>query len=137
MPEPRPGVLWHGVSGMKPSEEFLVRGGTSMGLLSATPDRRVAERYASRDSGSAPALLLKLSLPNLARSGASVAFLSCFPQEQEVVYGPCTYLRPIGRPEVLVSTAVTTRADGQGGVRLSWRLFRVVEVVPLPRTAAD
>ena len=34
-------TLWHGVAGMHLSYEFLVRGGTSMGLLSASPSRQV------------------------------------------------------------------------------------------------
>ena len=135
-------TLWHGVAGMSLSAEFLVRGGTSMGLLSASPDRSVAERYATRESGSrssglagAP-LLLRLSLPDAAKhGGAPIAFLSCYPHEREVVYGPGTYLRPAGRPQTLVCTAV--RAAACGAVHISLSVFRVLEVVPLPRTEVD
>ena len=139
---------------MAPSAEFLVRGGTSMGLLSASSSRAVAERYAaalsplpsaassasSASSAAQPpvaALLLKLIVPNERRhGGAPIAFLSCFPEEEEVLYAPGTYLRPAGRPYTLVSAAVTA-AGGGGRVAVSLNLFRVLEVVPLPRSDAD
>lgn len=131
-------VLWHGVAGMAVSAEFLVRGGTSMGVLSATPDRGVAERYASRAGLASAALLLKLRLPDLAKhGGAPIAFLSAFPEEEEVVYNPGTYLRPMGAPKVLVSAGVAPAGGARPGeVMLAVRLYHVMEVVPMPVSGA-
>ena len=150
-----------------------------MGLLSATPSRRVAERYASYASyasastssasassasassasassasassasasaSSSPpataapptaALLLKLTLHSPRQQcGAPISWLSCFPHEQEWLYSPGTYLRPAGRPPTTLVSATVGVGVG-GGARLSLALFRVVEVVPLPRPDVD
>ena len=155
-------TLWHGVTGMQLSYEFLVRGGTSMGLLSASPSRHVAERYAIEFSCGAAStsasaatvdatttstattptpprpspLLLKLRLPSLPKhGGAEISFLSCFPDEGEVVYGPATYLRPMGTPTLLIAARPTVIAGGR--VSLSVQCFRVLEVVPVPRVDKD
>ena len=81
-------------------------------------------------------MLLKLRLPSLPKhGGAEISFLSCFPDEGEVVYGPATYLRPMGTPSLLIAARPTPMPGGR--VSLSVRCFRVLEVVPVPRVDKD
>ena len=68
-------------------------GGTELGALSCTPNLETAARFAS----SRTPLLFMVSARSFMQRGASLQFLSCFPHEQEVLYAPCTYLRPTGR----------------------------------------
>ena len=141
-------VVWHGAAGpshgMILSAEFRVRGGCCLGFLSASADRAVAERYADGGGGGsgcgddeingaleAVPVLLRLSVPTPKHCGAPIRWLSAYPHEEEVVYGPGTYLRPMGPPSLLVCSSV--RADRNGCARLMLRLYRVLEVVPLPR----
>ena len=76
--------------------------------------------------------------------GAPVEWLSCFPDEQEVVYSPGTYLRPLGAPITVVGAGVSPIGQPQSGpprdrhrahyaVQLSLSIFRVVEATPIPR----
>lgn len=124
-------TLWHGVAGVTPSAEFLSRGGTCMGILSCSPDRNVAERYARRE-GTLSALLLKLTVPNVQNAGADIAFLSAYPEEREVIYPPGTYLRPVLGASTVLACASVTIARG-GTVALALRTIRIVEVLPVPR----
>ena len=38
---------------------------------------------------------------NFMDQGVSIAYLSCFPTEDEMLYPPLTYLRPRGEPKSL------------------------------------
>jgi len=57
--------------------------------MSTTTSLDVAVRY----SASRTPLLLRLRTPNFMQRGASIAFLSAFPVEEEVLFPPLTYMQ--------------------------------------------
>ena len=67
-------------------------GGAYLGPISTTRDMEIALRY-SIEPGQKHALLLKIQ-PTSETMGANVSYVSCFPEEQEYLYPPCTYLKP-------------------------------------------
>ena len=82
---------------MKPTDDFLTRGGTELATMSTTSSLAVALRYAS----SASPVLLRLQLRSFMERGATIAFCSAFPAESEVVYPPMTYVKPVGEAREL------------------------------------
>ena len=86
-------VLWRGMRAMDLTEEFLTRGGTELAPMSTTPDLSVAVHYGL----SANTLLFRLTSTDFMDGGASIAYLSAFPTEDEMLYPPLTYLRPLGK----------------------------------------
>lgn len=89
-------VLWRGMRAIDMTEEFLTRGGTELAPMSTTPDLSVAVYYGL----SASTLLFRLTSTDFMDRGASIAYLSAFPNEDEMLYPPLTYLRPLGKPRV-------------------------------------
>jgi hypothetical protein len=98
------------------AERFMLEGGTEMAFMSTTTELEVAVSY----SLSKQALLFKIVAPNFLAAGADVQWLSAFPQENEILYPPLTYLKPTGR----VEEVSVTMPDDQVVV------FRVIEVIP-------
>lgn len=48
-------------------------------------------------SAAKTSLVLKLQPTVFTQMGADLRWISCFPHEHEVLYGPLTYLQPTGR----------------------------------------
>ena len=92
--------LWRGMRNVQAPEYLRHRGGTERAILSTTTDLETAVRFSSSRTG-----FLFLIVPrSLLQCGAFTAWLSCFPSEQEVLYPPCTYLKPTGRVQTLELT---------------------------------
>ncbi|EKX33921.1 hypothetical protein GUITHDRAFT_119904 [Guillardia theta CCMP2712] len=93
-PLPEDRRVWRGVKGMRLPESFLkedglgVSGGVEYGLLSTTTDVGTAIQYAGK--GEEP-ILLEISCGAIDR-GASLAFLSQYPGEEEMLFPPLSYL---------------------------------------------
>jgi hypothetical protein len=85
-------VFWRGVADLGLDQLFFERGGTEYACSSTSADKGVAFGFAGVDCP----LLLKFVVPNVLQLGADVSFLSAYPTEQEVLYPPLTYLRPLG-----------------------------------------
>ena len=79
--------------------------------MSTTTKLEVAVQYSTAQTS----LLFKLRTDSFMGRGASIQFLSAFPGEEEVLFPPLTYLKPMGRSEEIV---------------LGERTFTVVECVP-------
>ena len=62
-----------------------------MAPMSTTPNLSVALRYAR----SSNAVLLRLRTRTFMERGPALDWISCFPDEEEVLYPPLTYLRPV------------------------------------------
>lgn len=107
----KPMDLWRGMRDLKVTEDFLREGGTEYAPMSTTSDLEVAVRYSS----SANPLIFKVKTTSFMERGADLQFLSAFPGEAELAFGPLTYLKPTGQVQELSA----------GG-----RHFTVVEVVP-------
>lgn len=88
--------LWRGMSDLAVPDDFRKRGGTEVAPMSTTSTLRVALQYATAGTAS---LLFKLRTDTFMARGASIHFLSAFPDEDEFLFPPLTYLKPTGRQE--------------------------------------
>ena len=86
-------VLYRGLKGVLPSEEFARSGGTELAPCSTTEDLHIALQYAY---GAESALIFRFRVEHFMRCGASLQPFSAFPQECEYLYPPLTLLRPLG-----------------------------------------
>jgi ankyrin repeat protein len=93
-------TVFRGMSGVKLPECFKVcregggRGGVDFGFLSATTNELVAVSYLG---GKAIPVLFQFDVGDIDR-GASLSFLSQYPNEDEVLIPPLSYLEVIGDP---------------------------------------
>ena len=94
-------VLWRGMRNLDVADDFMSVGGTELAFMSTTLDLRVAVSYCI----SSQALLFKIVTPDFMAMGADVRWLSAFPAEKEILYPPCTYLKPTGRVQVIICSA--------------------------------
>ena len=76
--------------------EFFESGGSESAPMSTTTDLHIAMRYAASQS----CLLFVLRTCSFQERGADVSYLSCFPDESEILYPPMTHLRPTGKQVV-------------------------------------
>ena len=93
------------------TEDFMKHGGTELAPMSTTSDLEVAIRYSS----AAQSLLFKVKTESFMQRGASIQYLSAFPNEEEFLYPPLTFLKPTGKRTSLRHSNVS---------------YTVVEVVP-------
>ena len=108
-------TLWRGMLSREVTNCFMQNGGTEMACMSTSADLNVAVRYSlSRQS-----LLFKIVSHGFMTMGADVRWLSAFPDEEEIVYPPLTYLKPTGRQQ-----EVEVERDGQ------LFTFTVIEINP-------
>ena len=76
--------------GLSLTEEFMTKGGSEFGCMSTSASRAIAAAFAK--SGDKP-MVFKYDTKNSLERGADVAFLSAYPNEEEVLFPPLTYLR--------------------------------------------
>jgi hypothetical protein len=94
--------LWRGMSGLRCGQEFMgssagghSHGGTELAPMSTTADFKIAVQYSiGEDSGQS--LIMKIRTKDFVMRGADLSYLSAFPDEEEVLFPPLTYLRPTG-----------------------------------------
>ena len=93
---------------MRVQPEFLREGGTELAPMSTTSSLRTAMQY----SASERALLLRIKTRNFVVRGPLISFLSAFPDEEEFLFPPLTYLQPTGEvQELRVDDATFTVVD--------------------------
>ena len=109
--EKGPARLWRGMQNVRVCRNQLMHeGATELAPLSFTTNIGVAAGFAQ--SRTALLLLVNPNGPYL-QQGVSLRFLSLIPQEDEIVYPPCTYLRPTGRTALIeLGDASVTGVDG-------------------------
>ena len=96
--------LWRGLRDAAVPDEFITTGGTENAPMSTTRSLEVAMRY----SASAMPMLMRLNVGTFMQLGADLSFVSAFPDEDEVLYPPLTYLESMSPPaEVKVGEGVT------------------------------
>eukprot|EP00966_Prymnesium_polylepis_P057235 1325714-Prymnesium_polylepis.1 len=81
--------LWRGMRDMKISERFMDTGGSELAPMSTSHTQQTAVRYAE----STCPLIFKYRTRGLSR-GCSIKYLSAYPNEDEYLYPPLTYLLP-------------------------------------------
>mmetsp|Transcript_25532 Transcript_25532/g.51264 ORF Transcript_25532/g.51264 Transcript_25532/m.51264 type:complete len:93 (-) Transcript_25532:59-337(-) len=65
--------------------------------MSTTSDPAIAVAYGQSEHS----LLFRIVSRSFMSRGADIGFLSAFPEEQEYLYPPLTFLQPTGRREVV------------------------------------
>ena len=92
--------VYRGISGMalpdefwKPNE-FDVRGGIESAFMSTTLEREVAMGYAAGD-GSQMGIVLEMQ-QGMVNRGADISWLSQYPHEREILFGPLTGIEVLG-----------------------------------------
>ena len=82
--------LWRGVKDVHITgkEAFFEEGGIEAAPLSTTSSLQVALAYGISSSTA----LMRLSTSTFLQRGAKLSYLSTFPQEEEILYPPLTYL---------------------------------------------
>jgi hypothetical protein len=100
-------VYWRGLKDLGLTVEFQVKGGTEFACMSASASKEVAIGFAASDLP----LVFKFQSKDFTSRGADISFLSVHPAEQEALFPPLTYLRPVktgyetlGGAEMLVMT---------------------------------
>merc|ERR1711972_706934 len=88
--------LWRGLKNCTVDDTFMFSGGTEMACMSTSPNMRVVAGYALSSSP----LLFRLLIESPMQMGADIQWLSVFPGEQEVLFPPLTYLKPICRQPI-------------------------------------
>ena len=100
--------LYRGLRNASLSNEFMMAGGSELGMMSTTTSLAVAMRYCASEA----CVLLRLCTSSFMDRGADIAYLSCFANEHEVLYPPLCYLQPTGDIEkVCVGAASATIVD--------------------------
>ena len=91
-------VYWRGMKDMGLSMEFLQKGGTEFACLSTSASQDVAMNFAA----SSLPLIFKFETKDFTSRGADIGWLSVYPNEQEALYPPLTYLRSVGAGHELI-----------------------------------
>ena len=109
--------LWRGVKDVRITgqEAFFDEGGVEAAPLSTTTSLETALMYGSSTSTA----LMRLTTTTFMMRGASLRYLSAFPQEEEILYPPLTYLQPTGPP-------VEVRVELDDGTRVTYTVLNVV-----------
>ena len=87
-------IVYRGVAGMRMPDDFFrkdaktnIAGGVEYGFSSTTRERKIAVHYAKVEKGETASTVLEAQMGMIDR-GADISFLSQFPGEQEILYGP-------------------------------------------------
>lgn len=110
--------LWRGLKGIEiiGNEDFFAQGGTEAAPLSTTRALAVALMYAA--SASSSCVLMRLRTTAFIQRGAGLSYLSAFPQEQEILFPPLTYLQAAGHP-------LNVNVNLEEGVQVSFTVLTV------------
>jgi len=112
--------LYRGMANLAVEPNFQSKGGTEEALLSTTRDLDIALGYSALGERR---LFFKLATSGFMERGASLRWVSAFPDEDECLFPPLTYLQPTGRQEVVK----VKQPVGSGRVEVE---FCIIEVRP-------
>ena len=82
-------ILWRGLKDVGITGQFMTEGGTDYACVSTTASQEVA---VLNFAASSLPLVFRIVTKNCINRGADISFLSVFPNEQEFLYPPLTYL---------------------------------------------
>jgi hypothetical protein len=101
--------LWRGMKNLAVSDQFMTYGGSELGCMSTSEDLNVIARYAL----SSRPLLIRIKIESPMDRGANLKWLSVFPHEEEVLYPPLTFLKPLLKQKIhgmVNGTVITLKA---------------------------
>ena len=82
-------IFWRGLKDLGITGQFMTEGGTDYACVSTTASQEVA---VLNFAASSLPLVFRIVTKNCMNRGADISFLSVYPQEQEFLYPPLTYL---------------------------------------------
>lgn len=88
--------LWRGIKDRSVKDEFMLTGGTEVACMSTSKSLQIVEAFANNHSP----LLFRLAIESPMEYGASISWLSIVPSEDEVLYPPLTFLKPVARQKI-------------------------------------
>jgi len=88
--------LWRGIKDRSVKDEFMLSGGTEVACMSTSKSLQIVEAFANNHSP----LLFRLAIESPMEYGASISWLSIVPSEDEVLYPPLTFLKPVARQKI-------------------------------------
>jgi hypothetical protein len=91
----KPKDLYRGMRNVEVPEDFLRKGGSEIAVMSTTTSLNIAMEF----SMSQKAVLLRIKTNRAIERGVDIKWLSVYPREKEVLYGPLTYLHAEGELE--------------------------------------
>ena len=106
------GDYWRGMRDVEVLDDFYSGGGTELAPMSTSRDLNVALHYSAKAQ---VRLIFKIATDSFMSRGASLLFLSAFPDEVEFLYPPLTFLQPTGNEEIIITNGIQ---------------YRVIEVIP-------
>lgn len=86
-------TLWRGMTNVGIAEDFT--SGTDMACMSTTENPDVAMEFANEKG-----FIFRVLCANFMNQGAAVKFLSVYPEEEEVLYPPLTYIQKVTKKKV-------------------------------------
>lgn len=97
-------VLWRGLHNVSVGDDnfFMTSGGTDYAPQSTSTSIKVALAYTDFDNEGASPVLLRVVTRAFVNQAVDLSYVSCFPNEEERVYPPRTYLEPKGKQLVTV-----------------------------------
>jgi hypothetical protein len=90
---------------MRATEPFMHFGGSELAPCSTTPNLKVAVRYArdwSVPAEGEKALIFRVLVDSFMAAGPNLKWLSAFPHENEALYPPLTFFKPVRKPVHLI-----------------------------------
>lgn len=88
--------LWRGLKNVVVPDEFMSYGGSELGCMSTSESLKIIASYAASSSP----LLFRIKIESPMDRGASLKWLSVYPAENEVLYPPLTYLKPMLKQQI-------------------------------------
>mmetsp|Transcript_66231 Transcript_66231/g.147851 ORF Transcript_66231/g.147851 Transcript_66231/m.147851 type:complete len:254 (-) Transcript_66231:330-1091(-) len=88
--------LWRGMKDVVVNDEFMSYGGSELGCMSTSESLKIIANYAYSSSP----LLFRIKVETPMDRGARLKWLSVYPDEDEVLYPPLTYLKPMLKQKI-------------------------------------
>lgn len=86
-----PKTFWRGLKNREIGSEFISKGGCEFGCMSTSAFKNVAVEFAL----TTVPFLFQIETKDFLQRGADISFLSVYPDEQEMLYPPLTFLRSL------------------------------------------
>jgi hypothetical protein len=99
--------LFRGMSNRQIFEAFMSQGGTEFAPMSTTAKLWVALKYSQGAAGNINTLLW-LRTEGFMDRGVDLQWLSAFPHEEEFVYSPLAFVKPIRKNPILLEIGQST-----------------------------
>jgi hypothetical protein len=127
--------LWRGMNvSLNDADAFWKDGGTDYAPQSTSTELKVALSYSNFNVPGATPVLLRIRNQGWKQKegwqnyGVDIGFLSCFPAENERVYPPLTFLKPIHEQPERVHVTIAGEGYGEGSSMFEKRSVTITVV---------